>query len=111
MNFAVKTMDRVIGRRVGKDEHADERPNKRPVHHSASAVAVGKNPSQDAKQTRRQGEGDGNRCRRPDIEPIDRDQIARQPNRERDVAAECEEIIEPETPDPQTAQRLDLSRE
>ncbi len=46
-----------------------------------------------------------------DVEAVDADQIARQPQRQRDEGAEGEEVIEREAPDPDVLERRELAPE
>jgi hypothetical protein len=62
-----------------KDEGADQRSDERPIHHLARPVAIGKYSAQYPQKSSRQRECNGECAGHPNVEPIDRDQVVRQP--------------------------------
>ena len=98
----------IFGGRIGQDEGDQRRDAEHPVHDAARAITVGQHAAIGAEQARRDRIGRGQHAGGFDVELVDADQIARQPQRQRDEAAEGEEIIEREAPDLDVLQRLEL---
>ena len=101
----------VFGRRVGEDEASRHRDAERPVHDAARAVLVGEYAAVDAEQARRHRVGGADHAGGGDVEAVDADQVARQPERQRHERAEHEEVVEREAPDLDVLQRLQHARE
>ena len=99
MDRAVDALHDIIGRRIGQNERDQRRDAKHPVHDAARAIAVGQDAAIGAEQARRNRIGRAQHAGGFDVELVDADQVARQPQRQRDEGAEGEEIIEREAPD------------
>ena len=95
----VDAVDDVVGRRIGQHEGADRRDAEGQVHDRPRAVAVREVAAIDAEQAGRDREGGGQHAGHLDVEAVDADQVARQPERQRDEGAEDEEVVEREAPD------------
>ena len=107
-NRAVDATHDIVGRRIGQHEGADDADQERPVHHTARAVAVRQMPAIGAEHARRQREHRRHHARGLDVDAVDVDHVARQPQRQRDEGAEHEEVVEREAPDLDVLQRLKL---
>ena len=105
---AIDGLHDIVGGRIGQDEGDQRRDAEHPVHDAARAIAVGQHAAIDAEQACRDRIGGAEHAGGFDVELVDADQIARQPQRQRDESAEGEEIIERETPDLDVLQRLEL---
>ena len=105
---AIDALHDIFGGRIGQDEGDQCRYAEHPVHDAAGAIAVGENAAIDAEQTGRNRIGGAQHAGSFDVELVDADQVARQPQRQRDKGAEGKEIIERETPDLDVLQRLEL---
>ena len=92
--------------RIGQDEGADHRDREGPVHDPPRAELVRQMAAIGAKHRRRDGIGGAHHARGGDRQPVDADQIARQPQRQGHETAEDEEIIQREAPDLNVLQRL-----
>ena len=88
----------VLGGRIGQQEAGGDRHAERPVHHAARAVLVGEHAAVDAEQAGRHRVGGADHAGGGDVEAVDADQIARQPQRQRHERAEHEEVVEREAP-------------
>ena len=100
----------VLGRRIGQDERDGDRHAEGPVHDAARAIGVGQVPAVDAEQARGHRVGGADHAGGGDVEAVDADQIARQPQRQRHEGAEHEEVVEREAPDLDVLQRLQHGR-
>ena len=101
----------VGGRRIGQQERAHDRHAERQVHDRAGPDPVGQPAADDAKQARRDRVHRRDQAGRADVETVGADQVARQPQRQRDERAEHEEVVERKAPDLQVPQRLELLEE
>ena len=88
----------VFGRRIGQQEAGGDRHAERPVHHPARAVLVGEHAAVDAEQAGGHRVGGADHAGGGDVEAVDADQVARQPQRQRHEGAEHEEVVEREAP-------------
>ena len=86
-------------------KRADDRDAEGPVHDAARAVAVGEHAAVDAEQAGRHRVGGADHAGGGDVEAVDADQVARQPQRQRHEGAEHEEVVEREAPDLDVLQR------
>ena len=104
----VDAINHIGRRRIRQQEGGDDRYQERPVHDLAGTDLVRQMAAIDPEQRRRHRIGCGDHARSLQIEPIDTDQIARQPQRQADKGAENKEIIQRKTPDLHIAQRREL---
>ncbi len=95
------------GRQRQQQRH-DRRHAERPVHDDARAHLVRQRPAIRAEDAGRDRVGGGDHAGHLDVEAVDPDQVARQPQRQRNEGAEREEVVEPEAPHPHVAQRREL---
>lgn len=105
---AVDPLDPVGRGRIGQQEAAQDRDAEGPVHDAACAMAVGQMPAIGPEQARRDGVEGRQQSRRPHVEIVDTDEIARQPERQCHEGAEHEEVIEGKAPDLDVAQDREL---
>ncbi len=110
MDRALDALHDVVGRRIGEDESDQRRHAEHPVHDAAGAVFVGKMPAIGAEQAGRDRVGCGQHACGFDIELINADHVARQPERQRDEGAKSKEVVERESPDLQILQWLELEQ-
>ena len=108
---AANALDHIVRRRIGQDEGAHDRDEEGPVHDAAGAELVGEMPAIGAEDRGRDRVDRADHAGGRDVETVDADQIARQPQRQRDEGAEDEEIIEREAPDLDVLQRLHHGRQ
>ena len=101
----------IIGGRQRQHCAADQRDRKGPVEHSARADLVRENAAIGAEDRGWNGIGSADHAGCGNVETVDADQIARQPERQRDEAAEDEEVIQRKAPDADVPQRLELGEE
>ena len=91
---AADAVDHIVGVRVGEHQQADQRDAKGPVHDQPRAVAVRQMPAIGAEYARRNRIGHGEHAGRFNIESVDADHVARQPQSKRDEATKHEEVIQ-----------------
>ena len=101
----VDALHHVLGRRIRQDERARGRDAERPVHEPARTELVGEVAAIGAEDRRRNREQRAEHAGGPDVDAVDADQVARQPQRQRDEAAEDEEVVEREPPHLHVGQR------
>jgi hypothetical protein len=83
-----------VRRRVGQDEGADDADEEGPVHDAARAELVGEVSAIGTEDRGGDGVGRADHAGRRDVEAVDADQIARQPQRQGNEGAKDEEVIE-----------------
>ena len=93
------TLNDVGGGRIGEHESADDGHREGDVHDRACPVAIRESAPVNSEQACRHRIESGEHAGRPYVEPIDPDQVARQPERERYEGSENEEVVQRETPD------------
>src|SRR5262249_9414779 len=91
----------------GKGKEGGRRDPKGPVHYPARPILVGQRAAVNAEDGGGHAIGRANHAGRGDVEVIDTDEIARQPQGEGDERAEDEEIVEREAPALDALERLE----
>ena len=106
MDRALVAQHDIFSGRISQDECDQRRYAEHPIHDAARAITVGQHPAIGAEQTRRDRIGRAQHAGGFDVELVDADQVARQPQRQGDEGAEGEEIIERKAPDLDVLERL-----
>src|SRR5690606_36017917 len=94
----VNAFHNVFSRRIAEHEGRGYRNHEGPVHDATRAILVGQVPTVGAENARRHRVQRPNHAGGSNIQSIDADQVARQPERECDERAEYEEIVERKAP-------------
>ena len=97
--------------REGQDRSRDRRHREDAIHHGPRALTVRQEAAIGAEQAAGDRVAGGKHPSRFDVEAVGADQIARQPQRQRDETAEGEEIVECEAPDLRVLQRRKFLRQ
>ena len=105
---SIDASDDVIGRRVRKDESAQDACDERPIHNGAGTVFVGEPPAEGAEDAARQRVARGEQSGGRDVKIVNPDIVARQPERERNKRSEHKEVVEGEPPDLEILEGLKL---
>jgi hypothetical protein len=111
LDRAADAADDVVRGGIAQAEGADHRTDEGPVHHLPRAVLVGERAAEDSEHRAGDRVGGAEQAGRHDVEAVDADIVARQPEGERDEAAEDEEVVQAEPPDLQVRQRRHHRRE
>ena len=101
-------VDDVVGVGIGQHEGHDGRHAEGPVHDPPGAVLVGQMAAIGAEDRGGNGIERRDHAGGLDVEFVDADEIARQPERQRDEGAEDEEVVDREAPHLQVLQRFEL---